>query len=227
MAAKGNTRHIRRLASSRYMKIGRKTSKYVAKPTAGRHNGMASIALVTVLKEKIMQSTTRDIRYLLNNNAVEINGKTVKRERYPVGFGDFIHLKPSKETYKVVSGKNGTFNIEKIKESEKQIFKVVGKHTVAGGKLAVRIQDGRIFNCNDSKINVNDSVTLGKKGGIDKVIPMEKGRECYVINGTHSSEKGKIAEIVKGTASRDATVRISGSNGEFETLLRNVMVIGE
>jgi small subunit ribosomal protein S4e len=226
MAAKGNTRHIRRLASSRYMKIGRKRSKYVAKPMAGRHNGMANIALVTVLKEKIMQSTTRDVRYLLNKGSVEINGKAVREEKYPVGFGDLIHLKQSKETYKVVSGKNGTFDLEKAEESAGQLFKVVGKHSIRGGKLAVRIQDGRIFGCRESKINVNDSVLLGKKG-IEKIIPMEKGRECYVMNGTHSSEKGKIMEIAKGTALRDATVKINGNNGEFETLLRNVMVIGE
>ncbi len=226
MASKGNTRHIRRLASTRYMKIGRKTSKYVSKPMAGRHRGDSSIALITVLKEKIMKSTTREIKYLLNKGAVEVNGKVVRIERYPVGFGDLIYLKPSGETYKVTSGKNGAFAIEKEEKAGKQLFRVIGKHTVRGGKVAVRIHDGRIFNYKDNKIKVNDSVVLGKNG-IDKIIAMEKGKECYVMNGTHATEKGEIVEINKGTALRDATVKIKGSNGEFETLLRNVMVVGE
>jgi ribosomal protein S4E len=62
MASKGNTRHIRRLASTRYMKIERKSSKYVAKPMAGRHNSKSNIALTTVLKEKMMDATSRDVR---------------------------------------------------------------------------------------------------------------------------------------------------------------------
>ena len=79
MASKGNTRHIRRLASSRYMKIGRKTSKYVIKPRAGRHNGDASIALITALKERIFDGSTREMKYALNNSYIEVNGKVVER----------------------------------------------------------------------------------------------------------------------------------------------------
>ncbi|HUB92594.1 MAG TPA: S4 domain-containing protein [Candidatus Saccharimonadales bacterium] len=226
MASKGNTRHIKRLASSRYMKIGRKTAMYVAKPLAGRHSSRSNIALTTVLKEKLMDATSRDVRYLLNNREVEVNGKAVKEEKYPVGFGDMIHLRPSGESYKVVSGKGGSFALEKADHAKhKQTFKVIGKYVAKGGRILVRLHDGRSFAA-DNKVKVNDSVVIGKKG-IEKVIPLGSGKACYVISGTHASESGKIKEIAKGSMMRDPTVRIEGSSGEFETLLRNIMVTGE
>lgn len=225
MASKGNTRHIRRLASTRYMKLNRKASKYVAKPMAGRHSARNSISLTTVLKEKVMDATSRDIRYLLNRGEIEVNGKQIKEERYPIGFGDMVHLKPSKETYRVTAAKYGAFSLEKAGEKHRQAFKVIGKHVARKGRISIRLHDGSVVMA-DNKVKVNDSVILGKKG-VEKVIPLEPGRNCYVVNGTHASESGKIKEITKGTMLRDATVRIEGSAGEFETLLKNVMVTGE
>lgn len=225
MASKGNTRHIRRLASTRYMKIERKASKYVAKPMAGRHNSKSNIALVTVLKEKMMDSTSRDVRYLLNRGDIEVNGKVVKEERYPLGFGDLVHLKPTGESYRIASGKYGVFALEKIEHGKHmQVFKVIGKYVAKGGKFSVRLHDGSVVAA-DNKVRVNDSVVLGGKG-IEKIMSLETGRECYVINGTHASESGRIKEIKRGGMLRDPTVRIEGSSGEFETLLKNIMVTG-
>jgi small subunit ribosomal protein S4e len=225
MASKGNTRHIKRLASSRYMKISRKTAMYVAKPMAGRHTSRSNIALTTVLKEKIMDATSHDVRYLLNRNEVEVNGKPVREEKYPVGFGDIISLKASGESYRVSSGRGGAFELEKMDPKHRQTFKVIGKYVAKGGKISVRLHDGSVFAA-DNKVKVNDSVVIGKKG-IEKVIGLESGKPCFVISGTHASESGKIKEIMKGTMLRDPTVKIEGSSGEFETLLRNIMVIGE
>ncbi len=226
MASKGNTRHIRRLAATRYMRIGRKSSKYVAKPMAGRHNSGSSIALVTLLKEKAMEATTREIRFILNRGDVEVNGKVVREERYPVGFGDLIHLKPTAESYKIVSGKGGAIAIEKAEHGKhKQTFKVIGKCTTRKGGIEIRLHDGRTVKA-DNKVKVNDSVVLGKKG-VEKVIGFGTGMQCYVISGTHAAESGKIKEITMGTMLRNPTVKIEGGSGEFETLVRNIMVTGE
>ncbi len=45
MGSKGNDRHIKRLASPRYLHIERKVSAYVIKPDAGRHTLESSMAL--------------------------------------------------------------------------------------------------------------------------------------------------------------------------------------
>jgi ribosomal protein S4E len=135
-------------------------------------------------------------------------------------------LKPTGETYKVSSGKNGNFALEKVDhEKHKQVFKVVGKYVTKGGKISIRLHDGSVLSA-DNKVKVNDSVVIGKKG-VEKVFPLGEGKNCYVINGTHASESGKIKEISKGSMLRDRTVKIEGSSGEFETLLRNIMVVGE
>ena len=163
MAAKGNTRHIRRLASSRYMKIGRKRSKYVAKPDAGRHTLGTSISLETVLKEKLMDATSREIKYALNRGDVEVNGKAVREMKYPIGFGDIVHVKPSGEIYRVVSGKAGIFAVEKADRKEGRTLKIIGKYVAKKGKAFIRLHDGSVME-SDGKAKVNDSVVLGSKG---------------------------------------------------------------
>ncbi len=227
MAGKGNKRHIKRLASSRYMAIGRKASKYVIKPMPGRHTGKRSISLMTVLKEKIMSATSREAGFAIKSSSIKVNGKTVKEPKYAVGFGDLIEILPTNESFRIVSGKDGRFEIEKAKGKHRsnQTFKVIGKYVGKKGKIFLKLHDGSSVG-SDNSAKVNDSVVLAEKK-ISKVIKLEKGSKCYVVTGTHASESGTIKEITKGTLQRNPSVKIEGSSGEFETLLRNIMVVGE
>lgn len=205
------------------MQLNRKRFKYVIKPMPGRHTGEAAISLMTVLKEKIMDANSREANYLIKNGKVMVNGNTIKEPRYPVGFGDVIHLSPTSESYRITSGKEGVFNTEKTKPDE-QVFKIIGKYVAKGGKPMLRLHDGKTVAAAKDAM-VNDSIQLGKKSS--KVLKLEAGKSCYVVGGTHASETGKIIGITKGTALRDPLVKIQGSSGEFETLLRNIMVTGE
>ncbi len=223
MANKGNSRHINRLASTKYMKVGRKTSAYVAKPNPGRHALDISISLGTVLKEKLaVVQSLREAELMLHSGFVMVNGKVIKDRKYPVGFNDVIELIPSKEKYSVSSGKNGVFAIKK--SEGKQLFKVLGKYTGRKGAIMIRLHDGATVTAGKD-VKVNDTVELldGKPGN---VIKMETGRKCFVMRGTHASESGVIKDINQGTATRSALVRIEGGAGEFETLLDNIMVTG-
>jgi small subunit ribosomal protein S4e len=221
MANKGGRRHINRLASSKYMKVGKKTSAYVTKPMPGRHTLDSSIALGTVLKEKLgIVNSISEAEAILRTGAVKVNGKAIKEQRYPVGFGDVIELVPSNKRYIINIDRFGAFAIEE--STSKQMFKVVGKYMAKNGKIMMRLNNGIILPA-ESGVKTNDTIELheGKK----TVIKMEPGRKCLVITGTHASERGTIKEIKQGSAQRDPLVSIEGSTGMFETLLDNIMVI--
>lgn len=223
MGNKGNKRHIKRLASSKYMKIWRKRSKYVAKPTPGRHDINHSITLLTVIKEKLfLAASSKEARAIIKSGKVEVNGRPVREERYPIGFADVIHLIPNNVYYTVSVGREGAFQIEESKDGKPMPLKVVGKYIVEGGKTMLRLHDGRIVGA-EKEVNVNDSIELGR--GAFEVIKLESGRRCLVIGGTHSSERGTIKEIIRGSATSDTTVKVEGREGTFETLLDNIMVI--
>lgn len=228
MGSKGNDRHIKRLASSRYVHVEKKVRAYLMKPNAGRHTSSSSMALATTLKEKLgVADTTKEVKMALNAGNVEVNGKVIKDMRYPVGFGDIIFLKPNNEHYVVGVGKKGVIDVQKAdaKHKEHHEVKVIGKYLSKGNKEMIRLYNGTILP-SIKGVSVNDSVTI-KDGKVKDIIKLEKGAHCLVIKGVHASESGKIQEIKQGTALRSATVEIEAHGGvKTETLLENVMVVG-
>ncbi len=227
MGNKANGRHIKRLASSKYMAIGRKSSTYIAKPLPGRHTKNTNIALKTVLTEKLgLTSTAREAEIVIKNKNIKVNGKIVIEPLFPVGFGDIINIENNKDTYYINTNKHGVFSIEKQKES-RSLFKVVGKYLSKGKIPMVRLHDGSIMKIKDiNDVMVNDSVLL-KDGKIGSVVKLAEGSKCFVINGTHASESGTISKILKGTATRSTLVTINSGSTEFETTLKNIMAIAD
>ncbi|MGC8587017.1 MAG: S4 domain-containing protein [Candidatus Micrarchaeia archaeon] len=222
MANKGNSRHLKRLAASNYIRISRKVATYVTKPGPGRHKKERSIAIVTLIKEKLGYARNSDeARKIIKAGIVKVNGKKIREEKYPVGYGDFIEL--GKDVFRIDVDKKGAINLEKG-GAESQVHKVIGKYIAKKGKVMLRIYNGDIIEgSNDAK--VGDSVILSN-GKISKVLKMEKGAKCKVISGIHSSVVGVVDDISPGSASRESIVKIESGGKTFETVASNVMVIG-
>lgn len=226
MSSKGNDRHLKRLAVGAYPKLERKTATYFAKPRAGRHTLETSIALLEILRDKLaLASTSKEAKHIVKAGKIEINGRIARDEKYAVGFGDVITLVPTKENYVVGITRKGGIDLQKAKGQEKhRTVKVIGKYLSKGKVIMARLLDGSVVKA-DAELKVNDSVVIeGSK--IKKAIKFENGAKCLVMSGTHASKIGTISEINKGTAVRNATVRIAGVDGQFETLVENVMVVG-
>ncbi|MDE1761613.1 MAG: hypothetical protein KGH59_01790 [Candidatus Micrarchaeota archaeon] len=226
MGGKGGSRHLKRLASPSYMKVRRKDSKFMLRPSPGRHTKEGSIAISTFLREKIgVASSAAEARKVIIAGKVEINGRVRRSYKYPIGFGDIVRIIPSNESYIIAAGKYGAFEPKKVEKDAKRTLKVVGKYIAEGKKQMIRLNNGNIFNF-DKEVKVNDSVIVDQRK-ISKVLKFEKGASCIVIKGMHAPESGKISEIKEGTALRDATVTIQGKGGSFETIVENIIVTGE
>ncbi len=227
MSKKGGSGHVKRLAASRYLKINRKASKFVTKPNPGRHSLDSSIALITFLKEKLMNLNAKEAKKAIASGFVYVNGNVVKDPKFPIGFGDVVYIKPEDSYYRITVGKYGVFSFEKIskEDSEKSTMKVVGKYTSKGGKIMLKLHDGSIME-GSKDVKVNDSVILSK-GKIEKVLKFEQGAHCMVYKGIHAPETGKISKITKGDMLMDAKVEIKPEKGEsFETVVDNIIVVG-
>lgn len=226
MAGKGSGKHMKRLASPKYMKLRKKIAKFVTKPNPGRHTLESSLALSTFIKEKLdLARSTSEAKKAIKGKRVEVNGKLVTDPKYPIGFGDVVRIVPSNETYDITVGKQGIFEAKKSSEKgAKRTLKVVGKYLAKGGKVMVRLNNGDTVHTEGS-VSVNDSVVI-EKAKILSVIKFEKGARCLVMSGIHAPELGRIKNIEAGTAQRDATVEIEGEKGSFQTLVKNVMAVG-
>ncbi len=225
MAGHGNKRHMKRIAAKPYPRISKKAAKYLAKPGAGRHSIERSVAILVVLRDKLgLVSNKTEAKKVLALGKVQVNGKVVKDEKYPLGFGDILKVTDSGDSYRIGIAKDADIRIEKNEGGDERTLKVVGKYLAKGNKVMVRLYDGSSLQGNGD-VRVNDSVILsGSK--IKQVLKLKQGVKCLVVEGTHASETGTVKGIEAGGATSVATVEIEGENGTFKTPVKNVMVVG-
>ncbi len=224
MGAKGNNRHMKRLASPRYMKLTRKQSKFVPKPSAGRHTLENSIALLTFVKEKLeLARNSREARKAITQGKIKVNGKGIKDTKFALGIGDIVEIVPAALSYEIVPSDYGVMGKREVK-SNSRIVKVIGKYKAEGNVDMIRLISGENLKCDKKEIAVNDSVVI-EAGKVKDVAKLEEGAKCRVIKGIHAPEEGTIKKITKGTAMRTASANIEGKNSSFETVVENIMAI--
>jgi small subunit ribosomal protein S4e len=226
MANKGSNNHIKRLAANKYLKIAKKSSAYVVKPNPGRHTKVESIALITVIKEKMnMAANSKEAIQIIKSGSILVNGKKIKEASYPIGYGDRLHLVSSNSDYVVDSGRYGTFSIREAKATDLDFFKVTGKYISKNAKLMIRLHNGRIIAATKD-VMINDSVTLDESSKIKKVFKFEVGAKCKVYKGVRAPANGEIISITEGNALNEKSVGIKTGSESFITVARNVIITG-
>ena len=228
MANKGNSRHIKSLASPEYFSIHRKAGgRYVVKPVPGRHSVEKSVALSLFVKKLGVARTTSEATAVIRGGGVIVNGKAIKEAKYPVGMNDHIALVADNKLYEAGINGRGQLSFKEVKESAPtQQYKVVGKYKGKKDTMMIRLHDGRSMK-SDGKIDRNDSVVLDKSMAVKGVLKMKENAKCIIIDGVHVGAEGKVVEIREGNMHKGAAALIESSHGErFETLVRNLMVIG-
>ncbi len=227
MSNKGEKKKIKALNAPKAVKLKRKEQAWTIRTRAGAHKLNDSVSLGMVLRNYLgLAGTMREAKTILLAGDIKINGRIRKDYRLGVGLFDTISIEKQKKNYRVIFDKKRRIQLKELeKNSNEKISKVVSKKATRKG-VQITTNDGRIF-IND-KAKVGDSLKIkDPEGKIEEILEMKEGALAYITKGTHCSEKGKIKEIVKGTAKREKLVKIIQDENEFETIAENIMVIGE
>ena len=184
--------HQTRAQVTKKIPIVRKGTKYIAKALTDSQN---SVPVVIALRDMLhLAKTSREVKMMIKQKLLKINGKEVKDVRDSIRlFNIFEADKP----YILTLTETGSFAFEETKSSERAC-KVIGKTILKGSILQLNLHDGSNLLTKD-KINVHDTVYLGKDNKIKKHVQIEKGKECFVISGKYSGKKGKVESLVDGT----------------------------
>lgn len=185
--------HINRKNTGRFWPIPKKGTKYVAVST---HNRKSSMPLSVVMRDifKLVKNV-KELKKLLNEGKIKINGKEIREVKYPIGLFDILNFN-TKNYRSNFNGKKTFFEEVKIEEAYTKIIKIIGKNKLKNNVIQFNLMDGRNIISNE-KAEINDSILYdfnSKK--IKKIIKMEKGGHGFVVKGKHSGEKGKILDIV-------------------------------
>ncbi|MCL4388991.1 S4 domain-containing protein [Candidatus Marsarchaeota archaeon] len=226
MAKKGNSRHIKSLASPKYMAVHKKEHVYVAKPLPGRHSLERCMPLSLAVKKIGIAKTGMEIRKMIKMKGVFVNGIARSSTAYPVGLGDMVSIPKSGETYSIGINERGQATIEKMEKSvNERIGKIVQKYKAPGNEIMIRLHDGTIAK-SDNGVSVNDSIVLDGANKVKRVLKLGEGSRCLVIDGVHSGRFGIVKKVIQGNEVSKASVVVEGSDGAaFDTLLLNIMVV--
>jgi small subunit ribosomal protein S4e len=181
----------------KFWPVPRKGKAYVASAT---HNNQSSIPLIVVMRDILkLLKTKKELKKIINEKQVQINGKETREVSYPVGLFDVISLKNMNKNYRATFNETKKMIFEEIsdKESNKKTLKILGKKILGKNSIQLQLMDGMNILTKEN-VKVGNSVIYNfKDKKIEKIIKMEKGVIGFVTKGKHMGHAGKIEEVVE------------------------------
>lgn len=215
---------MKRMSAPKSWNIKRKSNVFISKPNAGAHSLHHCLSIGTLLREYLkVASTLNEVKKILNNGLVFVDGRVRQNPKYPVGLMDVIELKKMNKAYRMLLDKNGKLVcVQESKEkSGLKPLRVMSKKNL-GDTIQINLFAGRNIITEKTDVKTGDTIILTmpeqKENG---VIRFEKNNMVYLIGGNHIGRVGTIAQI------KGSKVIIKLSTGEvFETLKKFAYPIG-
>lgn len=222
----GSSNHMKRLAMPRSWPLPRKTSIWVTKAAPGAHTLELCMPVVVVIRDILgYAKSTREVRHILHNNLVSIDGRICKDSRRGVGFMDVLTL--GEDNYRCIVDQKGILRYRQIskKEAETKVCRINGKTTIKGGKTQLHLHDGRNILTDDAgEYNTGDSLVLALPSQeIKEHIRFSDGIKCYLTGGAHVGEFAEVSEYIVKRSSMPNEVQFA----DFGTVISNVFAIGK
>jgi small subunit ribosomal protein S4e len=218
--------HLKRYFTKKTWKIKRKGIKFVTKPSPGTHKISASLPLNVILRDMLdYASTNREVKFILNNKNISVDGVKCTNYRFPVGMFDVLSLNGINEHFRVILDTRGKIDLIKISKEESTVkpCKITGKSMVKG-KFQLNLYDGKNIIIKEDKYKIGDTVllALGKDSAIKEHISLDKNAQIYLTGGKHIGSLGKVQDI----SGRKIIYKLE--NGDIvETLKEYAFVIGK
>ena len=229
MGKKGGRNKLKRLAAPKSWDISRKSSRFVFKPRPGPHSTSASYPLGLVVRSiGSTEYLIRELNFMLQTGKVLVDGKERRETGFPVGLFDLVSVPSEGATYRMLPTPKGLVP-SKVPEGEsgRKLCSVKAKTTVKGGHTQYGLHDGRSILGDGLGLSPGDSVLLEVPS--QKVVgqaKLQKGSLGMVLTGERAGQLGKIAEVKKGTVSREKMVKIALASGDAEIPSRLVFPVG-
>jgi small subunit ribosomal protein S4e len=222
------TRHQKRVTVPRSWPIARKTYKWVAKSSPGPHSSQESMTLLSVIRDMLkLADNAREVKRILYEGKVFVDGKAVKDPKLPIGIFDVISIPMLDQQYRMLKDARGMFYLSLLEPGEvRKLARIENKTTLKAKKQQLNLSDGSNI-LSEGDFKTGDSLVLSipdKK--IEDRIEFKVGNLAMIVGGKHAGQIGKIKDIKVVKSSRPNRIIISGDH-EFETIVDYVYMIGQ
>lgn len=204
--------HLTRAESTKKWPIPRKGTRYVARPFGSVDN---SVPVVIAVRDMLkLARTSKEVNEMIKQKLLKLNGREVKDYHESI---QLFNILEADKPYVLKITTTGKFTLEHSAKKER-LCKVINKTLLKGNISQLNLHDGSNVLTKD-KIQTNDTVYLDFSGKILRHVPMQKGKEVFVMSGTFKGQKGKIEEV------EDSRVAVTFEKSDSPTKLKKREVI--
>ena len=219
MGKKGGRNKLKRLAAPRSWDIARKSIRFVFKPMPGPHPFWAAYPVGVVIRDLAsMANLSKELKFMMKAGKVRVDGTERHTPRFPVGLFNIVSVPAEGVDYRLVPSPKG-LTLAKVStdEAKTKLCSVNTKTKVKGGHIQYGLHDGRSMVDDTLKLSPGDAVLIEVPS--QKVLgqaKLAKGSLGLILTGDRAGQLGKIADVKKGTISRERMVRLALPGGEAE-----------
>jgi len=207
--------------------IAIKQKKYSISTSPGPHAKNFSFPLAIIVRDMMgYAENIREVKKILSEGHVTVDGKKRKDISFPVGLMDVISI--GDKHFRVLPSKNGLYlNSIKENESEIKLLRVRNK-TIVKGKTQLNLHDGKNIIVDKDVYKTGDVVVYDiKNNKIKDVIQIKRGALAMIIKGQNAGNIGRIEEIIIVRSSQPNKVVLKLDKGMLETRLDYIFLIGQ
>lgn len=217
--------HMKRLASPKTWKIKKKGIRFVTRAHPGAHTLDAGIPLNVLLRDILgYAKTTKEVKNILSNKEVLVDGKRRKDHKFLVGLMDSVSLPEIKQNFRILFDRKGKLAAIPIKDEEAKtkLCKIKGKSFVRK-KIQINLHDSRNILLDKDDYKMGDSLMIEVTSQkIKEHLKLEPKSIIYLGGGRHVGEMGTIEDI-KGN-----NITYKTPEGEvYQTLKKYAFVVGK
>eukprot|EP00386_Alphamonas_edax_P003053 GDKI01009347.1.p1 GENE.GDKI01009347.1~~GDKI01009347.1.p1 ORF type:complete len:263 (+),score=98.14 GDKI01009347.1:78-866(+) len=229
--ARGPKKHLKRVAAPSHWMLDKMRGVYAPRPSQGPHKLRECLPLSILLRNRLKYALTyQEVKYIVMQRHVKVDGKVRTDHCYPAGFMDVIGMEKTKENFRLLYDTKGRYVAHKITAQEAAYKLCRVKDVVVGPKGVPQAitHDGRTLRYVHPDIKRNDTVRLDLETG--KVLDYVKFELGNVVMITGGNNQGRVGTIVHRETHPGSfeIIHIQDARGnKFATRLSNVMVIGK
>jgi len=227
---RGPRLHLKRLDAPKHWMLDKISGKWAPRPRAGPHKLRECLPLIILLRNRLKYAlTAREVKYILMQRLIKVDGKVRTDSRFPSGFMDVITIEKTGEHFRLLYDTKGRFSIQRITEEESKykLTRVEKLQTLPGDVPVLFTNDARTIRYPHPDIKIHDTVKLDiETGKITERIPFEIGNLAMAIGGHNLGRVGVVVSRERHPGSFDI-VHIKDAKGHaFATRLSNVFILG-
>ncbi len=225
--------HLKRLNAPDSWHIAKKTTTFITKTAPGPHNANAMPIAVWLRDHMGFARNLKEVKQILNQNDVIINGKACRDPKMGIGIFDIIAIPKMGKYYRLLRGKNGRHLAVEIdaESAQSRLCKIQNKTVITGGRVQLNLRYGANLIA-DNTYKANDSIVVSlKPEDRFKIIghfPFAVGNMAMITGGKHSGKVARIMEIIKtpGSVPNKIILEDEVTKTQFDTIAPYIYMVG-